>query len=151
MKLKNKLAAGISVLALGAAGLFAQAQATAPRQFHRGERFSRMATALNLTDDQKAQAHSIFDQARESAKPVRQQLMETRKSLRAAIQSGDNSAIQQLSSTEGSEVGQLTAIRSAAFAQVYKTLTPEQQQKMAALEQQMHQHRRGPASHGSAS
>ncbi|MBV9772236.1 MAG: hypothetical protein JOZ32_21870, partial [Bryobacterales bacterium] len=81
------------------------------------------------------QAKSIFHSARESAQPIRQQLRQTRQSLRAAIQANNAAEIQQLASAEGSEVGQLTAIRSTAFAKVYQTLTPDQQQKMAALQQ----------------
>ncbi len=152
MQFTKKLAAGVAVVALGAAGLFAQAQQAAPRRFHNPDRnFRVMATALNMTDAQRAQARTIFDQAKQSAQPVRQQLMETRKSLRAAVESSSTDQIQKLASTEGTEIGQLTAIRSEAFAKVYKTLTPEQQQKLHSLEQAMHSGRRGPAASHKAS
>jgi len=152
MKFNKKLAAGVAVVALGAAALFAQAQQTAQRRFRNPDRMLRMtATALNMTDAQRAQARTIFQQARQSAQPVRQQLRETRKSLQAAVQSGNTGQIQQLASTEGSEIGQLTAIRSEAFAKVYQTLTPEQQQKLNSLEQARHGNRRGPAAGHAAS
>ena len=152
MQFTKKLAAGVAVVALGAAGLFAQAHQAAPGRFHNPDRMFRvMATALNMTDAQRAQARTIFDQARQSAQPVRQQLMETRKSLRAAVESSSTDQIQKLASTEGTEIGQLTAIRSEAFAKVYKTLTPEQQQKLHSLEQAMHGNRRGPAAGHTAS
>lgn len=144
MQVRNKLAACTAVVALGAASLFAQAKLN-PRHADHQSRFVRvMATALNMTDAQKAQATSIFKQARESAQPVRRQLMETRGALRSAVQAGNTQQIQQLSATEGTEIGQLTAIRSSAFAQVYKGLTPEQQQKLVALQQAMHPRHRKP-------
>jgi Spy/CpxP family protein refolding chaperone len=145
MQVRNQLAAWTAVVALGAASLFAQAKVN-PRRADHQSRFVRvMATALNMTDAQKAQATSIFKQARESARPVRRQLMETRGSLRAAVEAGNAQQIQQLSATEGSEIGQLTAIRSSAFAQVFKTLTPDQQHKLAALQEAMHPHHHRPA------
>jgi len=146
MQVRNKLAACTAVVALGTASLFAQAKPTPGHAAHHQSRFVRvMATALNMTDAQKAQATSLFKQARESAQPVRHQLRETRASLRAAVRAGNPQQIQQLSATEGSEIGQLTAIRSSAFAQVYKSLTPEQQQKLVALQQAMHPRHRRPA------
>ncbi len=139
MQVRNKLAACTAVVALGAAGLFAQANPNPRRAADHQPRFMRvMATALNMSDAQRAQAASLFKQARQSAQPVRHQLMETRASLRAAVRAGNAQQIQQLSATEGSEIGQLTAIRSSAFSQVFKSLTPDQQQKLVALQQAMH-------------
>jgi Spy/CpxP family protein refolding chaperone len=145
MQVRNKLAACTAVVALGAASLFAQAKLN-PRRADHQSRFVRvMAAALNMTDAQKAQTTSIFKQARESAQPVRRELMETRRSLRAAVETGNGPQIQQLSAKEGSEIGQLTSIRSSARAQVFKSLTPDQQQKLVALQQAMHPHHRRPA------
>jgi Spy/CpxP family protein refolding chaperone len=145
MQVRNKLAACTAVVALGAASLFAQAKVN-PRRADHQSRFVRvMETALNMTDAQKAQTTSIFKQARESAHPVRQQLRATRGSLRVAVQAGNAQQIQQLSATEGNEIGQLTAIRSSAFAQVFKSLTPEQQNKLVALQAAMRPHHRRPA------
>ena len=142
----NKLAAGTAIAALCAAGLLAQAThaTTRSERFQRQGRFLRvMETALNMSDAQKTQANAAFQEARKSAQPIRQQLMETHKSLRAAVQAGNTEQIQQLSATEGNEIGQLTAIRSDAFAKVYKTLTPAQREKLTALQQAMHPARRG--------
>jgi Spy/CpxP family protein refolding chaperone len=142
----DKLTALTAVAALGAAGLFAQATLAPRHAQHRGPMGPRMAAALNLTDAQKAQTTTIFQQARQTAKPVRQQLMATRQSLRAAVQAGNTTQIQQLSTTEGTELGRLAAIHSSAFAQVYKTLTPEQQQKLATIQAARHSRRHAPAS-----
>jgi len=135
---RNNFAAwtGIAILgtSLGATSLFA-AQ-TSPASGHRHGRHGAFLSAyLNLTAAQKAQQKSIFQEARQSAQPVRQQLRETRESLRAAVQANNTEQIQQLAKTEGSELGQLMAIRSTAMAKVHQILTPEQQQKLAALEQ----------------
>ncbi len=137
MKLfRHKIAAWTAVAALGAASLFA-AQTT-PAQFHgrgHGRMGAFLSNYLNLTDAQKTQAQSIFQDARQSAQPVRQQLQQTRQSLRTAVQANDTAQIQQLSATEGGQIGQLTAIRSSAMAKVYQILTPDQQQKLAQLQQ----------------
>ena len=137
MKLfQHKIAAWTAVAALGAASLFA-AQ-TAPARFHEhghGRMGAFFGNYLNLTDTQKTQAKSIFQDAKQSAQPVRQQLMQTRQALRAAVQANDAAQIQQLSTSEGSQMGQLTAIRSSAMAKVYQILTPDQQQKLAQLQQ----------------
>jgi Spy/CpxP family protein refolding chaperone len=140
MKLfSGKLSAWTAVAALGAVSLFAQApQAPIPAQGR--HKLGRMASYLNLTPAQRAQARTIFREAGQSAKPVRQQLRETRKSLQAAIKSGNSDQIQQLSAAEGSEKGQLAAIRATAFSKLYPTLTAEQQQKLADFK---HSHKRG--------
>jgi len=94
----------------------------------------QMAAYFNFTPAQTSQARAIFLEAKQSALPVRKQLRETRQALKAAIPSGNAEQVQQLAATQGSELGQLAAIRATAFAKVYKTLTPEQQQKMAAFQ-----------------
>ena len=143
MQFNRKFAAWTAVAALGAAGLFA-AETSQARQWHGHGRAGHFMSELNLTDDQKAQAKSIFQSARQSGQPIRQQLMETRKSLRAAIKANDTAQIQQLSATEGSELGQLAAIRGSAMASVYQTLTPDQKQKVDALEKARHARHQGP-------
>jgi Spy/CpxP family protein refolding chaperone len=126
--------ASLGLASLGATSLFA-AQ-TAAGGGHRHGRFGAfLSSYLNLTDGQQTQAKSIFDDERQSAAPIRQQLQQTRQSLRAAVQANNTAQIQQLATTEGSQVGQLTSIRSAAMAKVYQMLTPDQQQKLAALQQ----------------
>ncbi len=142
--LTKKFAAFSAVAVLGTASLVFAAQS--PRHHARGADRMGGALASVLTDAQKPQAKSIFQEARQSAQPIRQQLMETRKSLRAAIQANDTAQIQQLSATEGNEMRQLKAVHSAAFAKVYQMLTPDQQQKLTALQQSKHPRHHAPAS-----
>jgi Spy/CpxP family protein refolding chaperone len=133
--LRNKFAAWTAIAALGAASLFA-AETAANGGHHRHHQMGAfLSKQLGLTAAQQAQAKSIFQDARQSAQPIRQQLKQTRQSLRAAVEANNAAQIQQLAATEGSQVGQMAAIRGTAMAKVYQTLTPDQQQKLAALRQ----------------
>jgi Spy/CpxP family protein refolding chaperone len=136
--LSKKVGAWMAVAALGTASLFAQTPPPARHNHQHGQ----LAAALNLTDAQKTQMKSIFQASRQSAQPVRQQLKQTRQSLQAAVKAGDSNQIQQLAATEGTELGQLAAIHASARAQMFKMLTPEQQQKLSTLQAAMHSRRR---------
>jgi Spy/CpxP family protein refolding chaperone len=132
---RNKFAAWTAIAVLGATTSLFAAE-TSPAGGHRHGRHGAFLTAyLNLTPAQQAQEKTIFEGARQSAQPLRQQLRQTRESLHAAVQANNTAQIQQLAQTEGSELGQLMAIRSTAMAQVHQILTPEQQQKLSALQQ----------------
>jgi Spy/CpxP family protein refolding chaperone len=139
--LSKKMGAWMAVAALAAASLSAQ---TPPPARH-NRQHTLLVAALNLTDTQKSQMKSIFQTARQSAQPIRQQLKQTRQSLQAAVKAGDSNQIQQLASTEGTEMGQLAAIHASARAQMFKMLTPEQQQKLSTIQASMHSQRRGRA------
>jgi Spy/CpxP family protein refolding chaperone len=149
MKIVSKKFAAVTAVAAMSVASLAMAAETQGRNFHR----HNSALMQVLTDSQKAQAKGVFQQARETAKPVHEQLMATRKSLRAAIQSGNTSQIQQLSATEGQEMGQLMAIRGSAVSKIYQTLSSDQKQKLAEIQQARAQarHARHPAASKSAS
>jgi protein CpxP len=136
---RNKFAAWTATAVLGIASLGATSLFAAQTSAGGGHRHGRMdaflSSYLNLTEAQQTQAKAIFHDARQSARPIRQQLQQTRQSLRAAVQANNSAQIQQLATTEGSQVGQLAAIRSTAMAKVYQVLTPDQQQKLTALQQ----------------
>ncbi|MGD0134190.1 MAG: Spy/CpxP family protein refolding chaperone [Bryobacteraceae bacterium] len=131
---RNKFAAWTAIAALGTVSLFA-AETSAAGGHRHGRMGAFLSSYLNLTPAQQAQAKSIFQGARQSGHPVRQQLNQTRQSLRAAVQANDAAQIQQLAASEGGQIGQLAAIRSTAMAKVYQILTPDQQQKLASLQQ----------------
>jgi Spy/CpxP family protein refolding chaperone len=133
--------------------LFAQAPAPSTsaqppaqhQQMRRGQFFERMATRLNLTEDQKQQTKSIMQAGRESSKPVVQQLRQSRQALRDAVKAGKSDAeINQLSANVGNLAGQVATIRAKTFAKTYALLTPEQRTKA----DEMHNHARGMFSHG---
>jgi Spy/CpxP family protein refolding chaperone len=131
--------------ALTAGGLMAdQGNSVRHRDAVRGRFFDRMSTTLNLTDQQKEQAKTIFKSERESARSAREQLRQERKAVQAAIQAGKPEAeVEQLAKNEGPALGDLAGMRAAAFAKFYGILTPEQQQKLASLHQErQHRHSR---------
>lgn len=136
--MKNTLYRLAITAGLASAMLFAQTPAPSNpaqppaehRQWHRGQFFEKMATQLNLTEDQKQQTRSIMQAAHESARPVVQQLRESRQALRDAVKAGKSSVeIDQLSANVGSLAGQLATIRARSFAKTYALLTPEQRTK----------------------
>ena len=143
-----------TVAALASGMIFAQTSAPSTqqpqppaqhRQWNRGQMFDRMATKLNLTDDQKQQAKSIMGSARESSKPVRDQLRQDRLALKDAVKAGKSDAeIDQISANLGRDTAQMTAIRTKAFAKVYALLTPEQRTQA----DQLTDHPRGMGGHG---
>jgi Spy/CpxP family protein refolding chaperone len=129
----KRLASFAGVAALSAAGLFgavAHNQTTVTRH----DRFiNEIETVLSMTPSQRAEVQNVIHTARQSAEPVVQKLKATNQALEAAVRSDDTAQIQRLSTEEGHEIGQLAAIRNSAVAQVYKNLTPDQQQKADAL------------------
>jgi protein CpxP len=147
--MKNTMMRFGTIAALASGMIFAQASGPSSqqpqppvqhRQWNRGQMFDRMATKLNLTDDQKQQAKSIMGSAHESAKPVRDQLRQDRLALKDAVKAGKSDAeIDQISANLGRDTAQMTAIRTKAFAKVYALLTPAQRTQA----DQMHGHARG--------
>lgn len=98
-----------------------------------------IATALDLTDAQKAQAKTIFDAARTQAQPLTQQLKQGHQNMAAAVKANDAAQIQSLATAQGALMGQLAAIHGKAMAQFYQILTPDQKAKADALHSQMTQ------------
>jgi protein CpxP len=145
--MKRQLIKFAAVPALATGMMFAQAPSpnpnpqARPHNFIR-QRMARIAQQLNLTDDQKQQAKTIFQQARQTAQPVREQLKQNRQALADAAKAGNSdAAIQQLAARQGSLLGQMVAVRTEAFAKFYATLTPEQRTKAGQLQQQFQQRR----------
>ena len=126
--------------ALSAGGLMAKEAPWSHRQGTRINFLDRMSAALNLTDQQKQQAKTIFTSEREAARPIRQELRQERKTVESAIQAGKPAAeVQLMAKNEGPALGNLAAMRAAAFAKFYAVLTPAQQQKLASLHQEWRQ------------
>jgi Spy/CpxP family protein refolding chaperone len=111
----------LAVVALLAAGLVSAAKAPG-RKAVRNQVFK----ALNLSQDQKVQARTIFQDAVQSAKPVAQQLKQNREALAVAVTGNDAPKIQQLSTEQGQLRGQILGIRSGAMSKFLGILTPEQ-------------------------
>ena len=134
MKLKPIIAT-LAICTVAAGGLLlAQTAAPTPARPHHGQFGSHISAALGLTDQQKAQAKTIFADAHTAAQSVRQALKQERQQVEAAIQAGKPPAeVQQIAQSEGPQLAQLAGIRAAAEAKFYGILTPEQQQKMDGI------------------
>lgn len=133
----------VITVALSAGGLMAKQDSALHNR--RAGFVDRMSTALNLTDQQKQQAKTIFMSEREASRSIRQQLRQERKTVQQAIQSGKPAAeVQQLAKNEGPALAELAGIRAVGFAKLYAVLTPEQQQKFAALHQEWRQRHSAP-------
>jgi len=98
-------------------------------------RVSRLATLLNLTQDQQTKAIAIFTSAETAAQALQTSAQTARTSLQAAIRTNDTATIDQLSTTLGTLSGQMTAIRSKADAAFYALLSVDQQAKFDTLHQ----------------
>jgi Spy/CpxP family protein refolding chaperone len=127
--------------ALSAGGLMAKEDASLHRQHgERGHFLDRMSTALNLTEQQKQEAKTIFSSEREAARPIRQELREERKNVESAIKAGKPAAeVEQIAKNEGLALSNLAAVRAGAEAKFYAVLTPAQQQKLGSLHQEWRQ------------
>jgi hypothetical protein len=136
MKSKWFQFAAAGVLAAGMTFVYAETpaqhqsqQKSATRQQWAQRRFDRMATYLNLTDAQKAQAHTFMQQARDSAKALAPQLKANRQAMAAAVKADNTADIERLSAEKGRLMGKMTAAHTEAFAKLYQTLTPDQRAK----------------------
>lgn len=101
----------------------------------------RMALGqLNLTDDQKQQIKAIMANHKDDFTALAGRALPARRALVDAIAAGDEAAIRQRS-------GELSAVQTdgallaaKVHAEVFKVLTPEQQQKAESLRKQAEQH-----------
>lgn len=96
-------------------------------------RVDRLTTALSLTDEQKAQALTIFTNAITASQTLRSNLQANQQSMADAIKKNDTASIDQLSTAAGALNGQLTSIDAKANAAFYAILTPDQQTKYDAM------------------
>ena len=140
------MTAGVAALALGvtlAAGMaFAQGPGgRGPRGGHGdgGDFLGPMAaTALGLSDAQKAEIKSIFEQTREANRSIREQLKPIHEQQRAAVKEGKSDAeLHALANSAAPLMAQLRASRLVAQAKMYKVLTPEQREKLESLRSNM--------------
>jgi periplasmic protein CpxP/Spy len=102
---------------------------------------------LNLTDEQKQQVKSIFEGHKADFQALADRARPARQAMADAIASGDEAAVRQRSTEMGAVQTERAVLAAKVRNEVFKILTPEQQQKAQALRQQFQQrmeHRRGP-------
>jgi Spy/CpxP family protein refolding chaperone len=98
-----------------------------------GGRMMERFEALGLTDDQKAQAQSIFRDQAQSMRGTGEQMRAAREALSNAVkQNASDAEIDKLAANLGNLMAQNTASSAKAMAKFYQILTPEQRQKLDA-------------------
>ena len=140
--MKKPIVMLLAISAFATTLLFAQDPGDAPDPSKFIERRIKFLTrGLQLTEDQQAQATTIFTKAAEDSAPLRADLKAARESLHTAVQSAGD--ITGLSNTIGTLTGQLTLIKATADAAFWNILTPDQQTKLKHFEAFRGGHRRG--------
>lgn len=136
----NKLSTFFTAAALSTALVFAQGPGgfggrggpPPDPQTRIQNRVNFLTTLLSLTDDQKAQATSIFTNAYTAGQSASSTLQAAHQSLSDAVKTNNTASIDQVSASIGTIEGQLTAINAKADAAFYAILTPEQKTKYDA-------------------
>jgi periplasmic protein CpxP/Spy len=107
----------------------------------RGEHFARLAKKLGLSEQQRAQAKTIFQANRAQAKPLFAGLKGERHQLRQLIHSGsaDEAAIRAQSAKVAAIEADLAVQRARGAKQLMALLTPDQLAKFKALQAQREQ------------
>ena len=97
-------------------------------------RFENIATALNLTKDQRKGVRTILDEAAKEAAPVREQLSKSRVVVGEAITANKTQEeLKQVAKTSSDLAVQLSQVEIKTFAKVYGTLDDTQKKDMRAL------------------
>jgi Spy/CpxP family protein refolding chaperone len=120
----------ISALLLLAAAAFAQRPAGPPSP---ADHVARLATLLNLSAAQQAQATTIFTNEQTALAPVETQTQTAHANLSTAIKGNQSATIDTVTAQIGSYHAQISSIQSKAQAAFYALLTADQQAKYDAL------------------
>jgi protein CpxP len=110
-----------------------------------GKHFEKMAQALSLTAEQKAQIEAVRAGENEKIAPLRQQMRETREELRQISQAVpfDEAAVGALATRQAETQAQLLVAQARLHSQITAILTPEQRELRDTLRQQKKgEHRR---------
>jgi protein CpxP len=100
--------------------------------------------ALDLTEAQQQEIRAIFEQNREAGRAGGDKLMAARRALQEAAmaESIDESAIRAAAGALADAEAEAAISRARVHAQVWKLLTPEQQEKAKALRAERGERRR---------
>jgi Spy/CpxP family protein refolding chaperone len=132
----------IALLSILTAGVLAAqttpAPAAPPANSHAGQhvrarrngRMRRLTAGLNLTADQRKQAHEIFRQSRTEAKTLMPKFREDRAALAGAIKSDSEQKIDQVAQQDAQLRAQMEAIHAKTLAKFYSILNPDQKAKV---------------------
>ena len=91
--------------------------------------------AVGVTDAQKQQIKAVAKQHQGEAQTVRRQVVAARGALREAVTAvpPNDAAVTEASANLAAAQAQATAARAKAVAEIFRLLTPEQQQKLQRL------------------
>jgi protein CpxP len=98
---------------------------------------------LDLTETQQQEIRAIFEQNREAGRAVGEKLMTARRALQEAAmaESIDESAIRAAAGALANAEAEAAISRARVHAQVWKLLTPEQQEKAKAMREERRERR----------
>lgn len=100
-----------------------------------GHMMGFFAKKLNLTDDQKAQMHSIMQKEHPAMKPLFQQEHQIDLQLRQYIEGNFDAAKVQTLATQKAQIqAQLTVAQTRIHSELYQVLTADQQSQLKQLE-----------------
>ena len=139
-----------SLLLAAPAGLLAQSPpADAPRQQQgapHDRMLGRMKDRLGLTEDQTKAIRQVYERQAQGGRERWQKLRAAQRELRQlAIKGGDEAAVRAKSAEVQKLMGEAVDARVKALQEISPILTPEQREKLAAMEMGMRGHRgRGP-------
>jgi len=95
------------------------------------------AAKLNLTDEQKAQAKSIWEKERPTVKPLMQQEHQLDLQLRQYVEGNfDQAKVQALAAQKAQVQTQLTVEHTRIHNEIYQILTADQKAQLKQLEAQ---------------
>ncbi len=99
------------------------------------QRYEFMAIFLDLSDPQKEQVKAIFGAVSADAEVQRSEMEEKQDALQEAIKANSSAFdLEQFGAEIGTLHGKMVAAQAKVRAQFYAILTPEQKDKLAAME-----------------
>jgi Spy/CpxP family protein refolding chaperone len=126
-----------AALALHAEAKFRHASQTWGGPPMAGRFLQHMADVLDLTDAQQGQIKQMWQAELPTIQPLVQQLAEQHKQMVAATQGGrfNEAQVRPIANQQAQVIAQLIVEKQKLQSQVYAILTPDQQAKMARLQQ----------------
>ncbi|MFT3867709.1 MAG: periplasmic heavy metal sensor [Nibricoccus sp.] len=121
----------------GTAAIAARPDSDSPGSHHRQKAFrpGQIKHALNLSDDQVAKIKTEFSAQKDAMKAQALKVRSARANLRTAIQSGaPENDIRAAAASVGAAEGDLAMVRANLVAHIKPILTPEQFEKLQALQ-----------------
>jgi Spy/CpxP family protein refolding chaperone len=140
----RKVMTSVAAAALALGGWVAMAQAQGPgspaphdRGYGRGFAGPRLAEALGLSDDQKAQLDALRSKQRETMRPLMEAVRQAHDALKKSMDadSPDPATVGQAALTLNAAEKKLRAAHEAAFEEMKSILTPEQQAKLEQMKE----------------